>query len=84
MTKSRRTAATHNPKNPKDPGSTSSKKLKYIGVAEAARRCSVSSRFIYRAIWGGNLEAKRFGRGLRIHPAALKRWIGALPSTTEE
>lgn len=43
----------------------------YLTIPEAARRLSVSQRFIERLIAAGVLPVHRFGRAVRIHRDTL-------------
>lgn len=48
--------------------------IRYVTVAELAERWRVSKQFIYERVWDGRIEAKYFGRSVRITETAAQAY----------
>lgn len=51
--------------------------VRYVTVAELAARWRVSKQFVYERVWNGQLEARRFGRSVRITETAAQAYEDA-------
>lgn len=48
--------------------------IRYVTVAELAERWRVSKQFVYERVWNGQIEARYFGRSVRITEDAAQAY----------
>lgn len=51
--------------------------IRFVTVAELAERWRVSTQFVYERVWSGEIEAKYFGRSIRITEDAAQAYEDA-------
>lgn len=51
--------------------------IRYVTVAELAKRWRVSKQFVYERVWSGQIEARKFGRSVRITEDAAQAYEDA-------